>query len=59
MIGISIVGDGVLDVPPENTPLFFGSLTELPLRGRVVEGADPYISLIIFRKPVDFSNIRC
>jgi len=36
------VGDGVLDVPAGKCAAFFGTHTELPLRGRVVEDADPY-----------------
>ena len=36
------VGDGALDVPPENAQHFSVNSTKLSLRGRVVEGADPY-----------------
>ena len=36
------VGDGVPDVPPENAQHFSVNLWKLPLRGRVVEDADPY-----------------
>jgi hypothetical protein len=41
MVNDRFVGDGVLDVPPENAQ-HFSEPAELPLRGRVVEDADPY-----------------
>ena len=36
------VGDGALDVPPEHASIF-RTFLQLPLRGRVVVGADPYM----------------
>ena len=36
------VGDGALDVPPEHASIF-RTFLQLPLRGRVVVGAVPYM----------------